>query len=333
MAVDEHSYTQPVKQKVREQVLSTAVRRLTAEAALSTIVRRDEVKRIVGRVLQYPRLKEIASEIESELNGWMDFHSSRVKKLEPNELTVLYLCGPEPLNDLQVLLGLGIRPENIWGLESSRNEFCRALEQLGGAGAVIKIHRGNLTDFLEVCQDQFHIVYYDVCGPFLSRRPDTLLPLLRLFGSSRLEPLSVLITNFSQLSPECKERLCKMMTAYFQFRPRSAPAAASGLDPAEYEGLPDELERRIRDEPEGFYSDFITRFVTDLARWLIPNCRALSSNSIMELFLNPKKAERKALLEKALAVQDWSPGQVLEEYLLSHSAMVLAPVPTPCFRS
>ena len=146
MAVREHSYTQSVKQKVREQVLSTAVRLLTAEATTSTIVRRDEVERIVGGVLQYPRLKELTPEVESELNGWLDFHSSRVKKLEPNQLRVLYLCGPEPLNDLRILLGLGIRPENIWGLESSRSEFCRALDQLGGPGTVIKIHRGNLTD-------------------------------------------------------------------------------------------------------------------------------------------------------------------------------------------
>lgn len=35
----------------------------------------------------------------------------------PGELTVVYLAVPEPANDLEILIVLGVQPENIWAFE------------------------------------------------------------------------------------------------------------------------------------------------------------------------------------------------------------------------
>jgi hypothetical protein len=41
-----------------------------------------------------------------------------------------YLCGPEPLNDLHVLVELGVSPHNIWGVESNEAAYRSALKEL-----------------------------------------------------------------------------------------------------------------------------------------------------------------------------------------------------------
>ena len=58
------------------------------------------------------------------------------------------------------------------------------------------------------------------------------------------------------------------------------------MDPAvlAYDGEP--LRRLCKENIEPFYSDFITRFTVDLARYIIPNCRALSISSMFEGIFN-----------------------------------------------
>src|SRR5262249_31924991 len=157
--------------------------------------------------------------------------------------------------------------------------FSAALSQLQRSGTPLKIHRGGLAEFFELFPETFDIVYYDACGPFVGGKPNTLNPLLSVLLQGRLEPLSVLITNYAQVPNERLERYAKLMAAYFRFRYRDVPKAfwEAGLDPAECEVDCTDLEASIRANVDPYYSDFITRLTTDLARFWLPNCRALAN--------------------------------------------------------
>ena len=48
-----------------------------------------------------------------ELEQWIAWQAVRAQQRKPEELRVVYLCGPEPLNDLHVLLELGVSPQYL----------------------------------------------------------------------------------------------------------------------------------------------------------------------------------------------------------------------------
>ena len=74
---------------------------------------------------------------------------SRVGSKEPGDLKVLYLSGPEPLNNLSVLMKFGINPHNVWAIESDKRTFDVALKPLQESGIPLKLHLGTLSKFFE----------------------------------------------------------------------------------------------------------------------------------------------------------------------------------------
>lgn len=65
-----------------------------------------------------------------------------------SELKVLYLSGPEPSNDIEILCNNGIILENIWAIESDKKIYKEALKSLIENKIHIKLHRGSLAEFL-----------------------------------------------------------------------------------------------------------------------------------------------------------------------------------------
>ena len=82
-------------------------------------------------------------------------------------------------------------------------------------------------------------------------------------------------------------------------RYRSVPRALweADLDPAvlAYDGKP--LANFCARNIEPFYSDFITRFTVDIARYIIPNCRALSINSMYSSLIGVSASELAGILD------------------------------------
>jgi hypothetical protein len=278
-----HSYTQPEKRAVREAVWLNAVGVLTGNRHLSPLVRPDELSDTVQyalKVLRWDGLRR--AEVERELETWLSGYRASIGAKRPDELRVLYLCGPEPLNDLNEMIAHGVNPHNVWAVEGSSADFAAALAQLESSGTPLKVHRGNLSGFFDLYASPFDIIYVDACGPFLGGTPNTFNPLLSILLHARLEPLSVLITNFAEVPKEQFDRYASLMTAYFRFRYQDLPESfwKSGLDPAICEHESEDLEAFIRNNMDGFYSDFITRFIVDLARSWFPNCRALANKDV-----------------------------------------------------
>jgi hypothetical protein len=127
-------------------------------------------------------------------------------------------------------------------------------------------------------------VYYDACGSIF--RDGVLDPLLTLLKEVKLEPLSVLITNVAIVPTKYQKDCAAAISSYFRYRYNDLPKQfwkAKHLEPQTCQHDDRELEEYIRDHFEPFYSDFITRFISDLARFWIPSCRALALRAVRDL--------------------------------------------------
>jgi|WetSurMetagenome_2_1015567.scaffolds.fasta_scaffold123276_2 hypothetical protein len=242
-------YRNPIKQRVRERILSHAVQSLTHDRQQSAVVRRDELSHVVDYALNIFRDDAITSDTAREYREWDSFSETRMVPKGAADLKVLYLCGPEPMNDLKILMAYGISPHNVWAIESHEGEVKEALEELRHSNTALKVHHGSLSEFFEHYPDTFDLVYDDACATFLEGKPNTLEAVLKLFEFNRLEPLSVLITNFAQIQPERIERLTSIITTYFRFRYSDLPRAfwSSDLDPELCAADPAELREFIKE--------------------------------------------------------------------------------------
>jgi hypothetical protein len=170
-------------------------------------------------------------------------------------------------------------------------------------------------------------VYYDACGSLF--RDDVLDPLLFLLRDVKLEPLSVLITNLADVPQKWQAECASPLASYFRYRYNDLPSRfweAPHLDPAILEHDISGLEDHIRCNFESYYSEFITRFISDLARYWIPNCRALALRAISDNYLI-ESTELKKYLAKAQDVPLKAPS--IEEWLDEVGHMALSPSSYP----
>lgn len=319
------TYNQPIKARARDKVLTHAVRLLTTHRAQSTIVRKQElaavVKFAVG-VLAKMGYRDLTRLITRELDDWLDWRTSRVQHRRADQLRVIYLCGPEPLNDLKVLLRLGVSPHNVWAIESNEIAFQAAVASIAAAAIPVKLHRGPLARFFEQVPESFDIAYLDTTGPILGGKPSAIAPALELLRSSRLEPLSVLITNYAAVPKTDEDRYARVMTEFFRFRYNDVPTVlfAAGVDPAEAEHDAGHMLTAVKSNLESVYSDFITRLLIDVARSWIPSARGL------RVIENQYLSDR-AVLEAAYALG--KPEGDLREMLASIGDVNLSPSSYP----
>jgi len=317
-----HTYTQPIKDESRRRLLTQAVRALTKDRSKSTIVRAEEFWTTLNHakrtLLGHGFAPHTLAEIDSIAEDWLAYFSEVTGSRTASELKVLYLCGPEPLNDLNLLLALGIRPQNVWAVESHKKSYSQAVKQLRESCGFIHLHQGNLSDLFEQVGDRFDIVYVDACSHFPMGRPSTVLPLLHLFKHERLAPLGALVCNFSELPRLGEHKKAsvyhELLSLYLAPRSNDFP---SGLaledgqepDPAEVRTDPMALLPYIRANPERAYSEFITRFIVDLGRHIVPHCRVGANPDLSGRYFSEENDTKKAV-KKAMRKAQLSPGQV-----------------------
>lgn len=264
----------------------------------------DEVHELIKYSFQQLKKMGMAppeQNLWDEFKQWSDFHGSRLSTKKAEELRVIYLCGPEPQNDLNVLTSLGLNPHNIWAIESDPKTFNTAASKLESFNPCVNLHRGSVGEFFQKVNEEFDIAYLDGTRPILSTRPRSLNPVIEILSNGRLAPLSVLITNFSEPPEAETNKYAGVMTEYFRYRYNEVPTILhnSGLDPAiaahDASGYPEFIHSNIGE----FYSEFITRLVIDLGHTLIPMTKAMSSSATLGLYTAPI-AKRQKILEKAL---------------------------------
>jgi hypothetical protein len=265
---DAENYDQPEKKQARWLALCHAVESLTTYRESSPVVTLDHFRRGMNYVCDslektnkagYTCFPVPHEQVKDKSKGFEELHASRVGKKQAGELQVLFLCGPEPMNDLEVMLELGIRPENVWAVESDKEVFKQAVESLFASGYGIKLYRGSLQQFFEIVPQQFDIVYIDACGTLPSPKPRTLDVLRQLFERQRLTPLSVLITNFSQANQDGQslDLWSKRLGSWFFTRDG-------------WEDFENDYWQHVAKNLDDYYSNFVSRFVIEFAGLLMP---------------------------------------------------------------
>jgi len=291
------SYTQSVKGKARRRLLSNAVDALTRNRLGSAIIRAGELYTVLKYAESYLRSHGVPicwrSELESQTKRFTQFLESRIGLREPRDLKLLYLCGPEPLNDMRILLDLGLLPENIWAIESNEDIYCAAIKQLIDSNLYVRIHKGNLRSFFDQVSEVFDIIYVDGCGPIFGSKPNVLLPILAVFSRERMADLSVLITTFAGVPKEKADSYSETMSCFFYPRYNDIPRPVwdDGYDPAFFSFkliLPFVKARRTE-----VYSDFVTRFVVDLGRNIVPAVKVVANPDVFKKFFKPKSKIKK----------------------------------------
>lgn len=292
MSEETETYSQPQKKKARSAVLGHAVESLTRGRVSSPLVTLDKFHRLsdycVQYINQYGRV-DLTEPMAAIRSHWEAVQVSRVGNRSPNDLKVLFLCGPEPLNDLEELIGLGVAPENVWAVEGDEKAFRKAATELREAGRPIKLHQGSLHEFLSVVPEQFDIVYFDACGPLFGGKPKTSTVLRELFLNQRMAPLSVLITNFAAKPRDTEDEWVKRLSVWYA--PRYFQPVWGNIDgafAAERISEPDEFYAHIKKNLEGYYSDFVSRFTIEFASQLLPWWRARALPSARRAYFGPE---------------------------------------------
>jgi hypothetical protein len=307
-------YNQPLKKLVRQRLLRHAVEALTIKRQQSAVVSDTQFFSMLEYCRNFIRKHtntrvDIQATVEPAARQWHQLQQSRIGKKEPGELQVLYLCGPNPLNDLKVFVELGIAPYNVWAVESEAELFEIARQELleSELGRGVKLHLGSLHQFFKIVPQQFDLIYFDGCGPLFKGKPNTSLVIRELFINQRLAPLSALITNFTAAELEDKGRFGANWP-----RRLAAWYGAWYLDPPNT-GDSGQLEERMLDEAlteryyahiathfDEFYSDFISRFIIEFTSSLLPWWRSVGLPAARKEYFAPEP-ELKAAIAASLS--------------------------------
>jgi hypothetical protein len=306
------TYKQPEKEIARQKALSHAVTTLTTYRDRSTCVRESYVAEVQGQLLNdgTPHDKHFAAKLGPErIKLWEQFHASCVGKKRSDELSVCYLCGPEPLNDFQVLVDLGVHPHNIWAFESDAMSYEKAVEAVRSSDfPMLKVHRGNIEHFFEMAPHRFDIVYLDACGPLPSSQQKTLRMVSTLLKHHRLESPGALITNFSSpdiTNAQQHDQFSRFIASYLYpktfleyIHEDGSPGANEGpvcqgwlLDERDtiYEEQDDSDKQTlfldvVKNNFGHYYGQYITRQLMDLGSVIMPWLRLTRSSYWQRLF-------------------------------------------------
>lgn len=292
-------YTEPTKIAARTQALSHAVELLTTRRGDAAIVPADYVERVKARLL--------ASEIlgdkfagkqcnDVDINSWKTFRKNSLGELKPDELTVAYLAGPQPSNDLQTLIELGLRAENIWAFEVNAEAISNGLEDLEKLGLRgVKFIPVSIDEYIVGTPRRFDIIYIDACGPLPSDGQKTTRLLVDIFKHGALAPLGVLVTNFSKPDVSKSHTLDSyafLVAAYLFSKGFMEGENGHMVEGPPVHGFlltnteePDEcFLTAVKNDFEEHYGAFITRHILDIASIIAPTVRLTSSKLYQVLF-------------------------------------------------
>lgn len=290
--MNEYSYKQFSKNAVRRKALSYAVDILTNRRNESTCVTREYVRQIYN----YYTLNEDESRIKTEclkiepkyLLEWENLYDSSVRTKRPSDLSVCYLCGPEPNNDFSELISLGILPRNIWAFESNHSAYKTALSsyQTGDFNQP-KILKQKIDSFFEQSQQKFDIVYIDACGSIPSDQ-HALRCITSLIKNQRLSSPGVIISNFAE--PFDKEDYIELLAQYEYSKKQNEYRYTDDntrIDTSEYRKLFVDIEKNF----EEHYGNYISYVIRDVASVYVPLQRMIDNPYLSQVLNKDKVTE------------------------------------------
>src|SRR5438034_1061057 len=183
MNPSDQTYNQPEKERARWLALCHAVESLITHRQQSPVITLnhfDAAMKYACDLIEQTNAQGLTcfphprDQVKDAAARFKQLHESRVGKKSAKDLTVLFLAGPNPTNDLSVLTELGVAIQNIWAVESDEDAYKMAVESVSMVGSPLKLYRGSLHQFFEIVPLQFDIVYFDACSPLSGGKPNTL---------------------------------------------------------------------------------------------------------------------------------------------------------------
>jgi len=146
------SYKNIVKDKARRNLWERAVSVLTTNRSKARVLEESFARKLWDYCFDDYLLKYGVVERSNKhfLESWCSFARNVYNSRTPGDLRVAYLSGPEPENDLQTLLDLGVRIENVWAVEVEGSIYREALENASRQFPTLKLFYGSLLSLLEV---------------------------------------------------------------------------------------------------------------------------------------------------------------------------------------
>lgn len=212
------TYKQEVKNQSRELIWQHAISSLTTKRSDTRVLRDEYIRKSWGSIFYKNKYTKQYFENKSEpniqyINSWSEFADNTYYVKKASELKIAYLCGPEPENDLNILLMLGVRIENVWAIESDKKTFEIALSNIRTKYPTLKIFNGTIKDFFEIYRIQFDIIYLDFTAPIFSQEGKPFLTIHNIFDNQVLAELGILITNYS--IPDKTDDMVELLTDFF----------------------------------------------------------------------------------------------------------------------
>ena len=273
----EYCYNQYNKDFIRRRILRSAVDKITLHREKSTCVARDYVRSIWEYFIlnnDLSKSKEEAQRIDKTyITNWESLHDSYTGKKDVRDLLVCYLCGPEPNNDFQQFIDLGVLPQNIWAFELDRNTYDRALSAYSqGEFPQPKILKQNIDSFFRNTPKKFDIVYIDACGSIPSSQ-HALRTITTLCSYSRLNSPGVIISNFSSLDISTEidkwNELVQLISIYEYFKHHSEDDLFIDSEITEIKEFK-KIKEMVKKEWKIFYGDFISSLLRDIPSVIVP---------------------------------------------------------------
>ncbi|MFW1992965.1 hypothetical protein [Acinetobacter nosocomialis] len=148
------SYTQDSKEKSREELWHHAISAVTVHRKSSRVLNSEYLETLWNYAWDdvLSHVFDISKErhrIAKYFDHWAEYSESCYGQKSPKDLRVAYFSGPEPENDLRILLSLGVRIENVWAFEADKDTYTKALEKAREHFPNLKIFPGSLGDFFK----------------------------------------------------------------------------------------------------------------------------------------------------------------------------------------
>jgi len=305
-------YKNPIKDISRELIWEHAIDSLTTSRELSRVLNKYYIKKLWKYAFDDNIVKHsvVKSYDNLYLQDWLSFSDTIYQNKKADELKVAFFCGPEPENDVQHLLRLGVRIENIYAFESDKDIFKQAIASLRNNYPTLKIYSGKIENFLLSNFVTFDVIYLDFTGSIFS----TFKTLCAVLDVNGLSNLSILAVN--TCFPEKDIENIEFLTNYFFYqscfeypvffgRKKNETYEGRFIESANCYGYDYEKTKKLIEENfEEAYSAFQTSFILNYSSHIKPFTSVLNNPTTRKRLFNTQKAEINKLISNFISKED-----------------------------
>lgn len=295
------TYKNGIKELSRELVWNHAVESLTTSREASRVLNKAYLKKLWRYAIDDNIIKHgVKDDCDDRyFHDWLSFSDIVYGHKRAEELKVAFFCGPEPENDVNHLLALGVRIENIYAFESDKETFKDAIDSLRENYPTLKIYNGKIENFVSSNFVTFDIVYLDFTGSLLT----SFKTVCAIFDNNSLSSSGILAINTCY--PDKTDNVIDFLATYFHFQSCFEYPVYNGREEGEdYSGRFIEsstcygydyakTRELIEANFEEAYSAFQTSFVINYSNHIKPFMAVLNNPVTRQRLFDPDKKNLK----------------------------------------